>query len=72
MQGCKSRGAGDFFNSVGVKEGCLSEVAPVNDSVPYHRKLIHLDLETRLQIIKKVIRDFLMRDIKGGLIIVAN
>ena len=48
MQGCKRRGVGDLFKSGGVKEGCLSEVAPVNDSVPNHRKLIHFGLETRL------------------------
>ena len=48
MQGCKSTGVVNFFKSVGVKEGCLSEVAPVNDSVPNHRKLIHMGSKTRL------------------------
>ena len=48
MQWSKSTGVVNFFKSVGVKEGCLSEVAPVNDSMPYHRKLSHFGLETRL------------------------
>ena len=54
VQRSKSTGVGDFFKGVGVKEGCLGEVAPVNDSVPYHCKLIHFGFKTRLQIIKKV------------------
>ncbi len=48
VQRSKSTGVVNFLNSAGVKESCLREVAPVNDSVPYDRKLIHFGLETRL------------------------